>query len=136
MIHAFVLMMLGHFVGDYLLQNQWMALNKSKPGWIGFLACTLHVVLYTASVEYIASVYNPLALALIFIPHWLIDRFSLAKPFLKWKNGGRGMDDIFKVGDTITQEKIWEASFSAPVYIMNDNTMHFLCLLAIAKLFF
>jgi hypothetical protein len=33
---------LAHFIGDYLLQNDWMAQNKKKSN----LACTIHVGLY------------------------------------------------------------------------------------------
>lgn len=30
-------MLLGHLVGDYLVQNDWMALNKSKNNLTGWL---------------------------------------------------------------------------------------------------
>lgn len=33
-----VLAIIGHLVGDYLLQNDWMALNKKKAGHLGALA--------------------------------------------------------------------------------------------------
>src|SRR5438477_10778130 len=32
MDHLFILAVLGHLTGDYLLQSKWMALTKSRPG--------------------------------------------------------------------------------------------------------
>jgi len=46
-------MLLGHLVGDYLLQNNWMALGKSKYNGMGWLTCTVHCVLYTLAVCFI-----------------------------------------------------------------------------------
>lgn len=40
----------GHLVGDYLAQNDWMALNKKAAGWHGLLACAVHCTLWTAAV--------------------------------------------------------------------------------------
>lgn len=45
-----LLAIIGHLVGDYLLQNDWMALNKKKPGSDGALACAVHATLWTCSV--------------------------------------------------------------------------------------
>lgn len=45
-----LLAIIGHLVGDYLLQNDWMALNKKKPGLNGVAACALHTSLWTSSV--------------------------------------------------------------------------------------
>ena len=39
-------MLLGHLVGDYLLQNNYMALNKGRNDLIGWFACLL-LVLFT-----------------------------------------------------------------------------------------
>lgn len=50
MIEVFAASILGHFVGDYLFQNQWMATEKSFPGKRGDVACTVHVLLYTLAV--------------------------------------------------------------------------------------
>ncbi len=83
---VFVLMILAHFVGDYLFQNQWMAIGKSYPKWRGHLACTVHVLAYTLAFVLVAGVFNPWALLSIAVPHWLIDRWSLAKYVLSVEN--------------------------------------------------
>ena len=40
-------MLIGHLVGDYLLQNDWMAENKAKHKGLGWLTCAVHCLLYT-----------------------------------------------------------------------------------------
>jgi len=47
---VFARIVLGHLTGDYLLQNWKMTLRKSQKSWMGFLWCTWHYFLYTASV--------------------------------------------------------------------------------------
>ena len=43
-------MVLGHLMGDYIAQNNWMALNKSKYDKLGWVACLTHCVIYTLCV--------------------------------------------------------------------------------------
>lgn len=132
-VALFVSMMLGHFVGDYLFQNQWMALTKSKPGRYGDLACTVHVLLYTVAIGIFSGVWSFWFLAAVFIPHWVIDRWSLANVLLKWKNGYQMMDTWRQAG-SILEMQVWSVAFAAPVYIANDNTMHFVFLAGTAWL--
>lgn len=175
----FCLMFMGHLVGDYLLQNQWMAINKSGKGWLGHLTCTVHVAIYTLAMctflhmfrfgfhwynvqiilawlmalglvffgrfnqkkativllfllyHMARSLTHPWLVAAIAVPHWLIDRTSFAAIFLKWKNGFK-MWDILQANETnVGPKQVWEVAFSAPVYIVNDNAMHFLLMLPI-----
>lgn len=44
--NSLTLAIIGHLVGDYLLQNDWMALNKKQGSW----ACALHCLIWTTSV--------------------------------------------------------------------------------------
>lgn len=37
-----VLAIIGHLVGDYLFQTDWMAQNKKAPGESGADACIVH----------------------------------------------------------------------------------------------
>lgn len=133
-IQLFVAAMLGHFVGDYLLQNQWMAIGKSHKGFHGHLTCTVHVILYTLSIAIFTSLWSPLFLATVFIPHWLIDRFSLAWYWIDFKNPVSHLkiwDEgpvCAKPAPTELQMNVWKVAFAAPVYIMNDNTFHWVCL--------
>jgi Protein of unknown function (DUF3307) len=141
MINLFVNMMLGHFVGDYLLQNQWMAVGKSHPGKRGHIACTVHVTLYTLAVSLFSGIWSLPFLAVVFVPHWIIDRWSLATYLLKWKNGYT-MKQVWEKAPLCAapapdqlEQNVWKVAFAAPVYIANDNTLHFICLWLAARLF-
>jgi hypothetical protein len=133
-LYIFVAAMLGHFVGDYLFQNQWMAIGKSHPGKRGHIACTVHVLLYTLAIALFTGTRSLPFLLAIAIPHWIIDRWSLATYILKFKNG-YGLHQVWKdaplcarpVGGEL-QQNVWKVAFAAPVYIMNDNTLHWICL--------
>jgi len=130
-LYLFVCAIMGHMVGDYLLQNQWLALNKSKPGRLGALACTIHVLLYTAAVSLFTGLHGLLFLVLVAVPHGIIDRYSLGLKLLNFKNkieerwSPKERPWHYNKG---TVENTWQIAFAAPVYIANDNTLHFLCL--------
>ena len=119
--YLFVAAMLGHFVGDYILQNQWMATEKSYPGKRGHFACTVHVALYTAAVAVFTGIWSPLFLAAVFVPHWLIDRWSLAKYWL-WLKNGYQMKDVWREAPHCAvpapgamELNVWKVAFAAPV---------------------
>jgi len=42
---VFSKILLGNFVGDYLLQNEWMSLNKSRAKY--WLPGLVHAIIYT-----------------------------------------------------------------------------------------
>ena len=69
--------LLAHLWGDYILQSDWRALNKSKRSW----PCLVHVLLYTACFLFVTTSWK--ALAVIGVTHFLIDRFGLAR-YLCW----------------------------------------------------
>jgi len=72
------LAIIGHLVGDYLLQNDWMALNKKNPGNLGGYACIIHSVLWTFSVCLFAG--WPLqgwVTCTLFITHFIQDRTTI-----------------------------------------------------------
>jgi hypothetical protein len=130
----FVAAMLGHFVGDYLFQSQWMATEKSYPGIRGHKACTIHVLLYTFAVALFTG-WHPLFLLAVAAPHWLIDRWSLAKYWLRYKNGYDAFKGVWEKAPVcavpapdLLERNVWKVAFAAPVYIMNDNTLHWVCL--------
>jgi hypothetical protein len=144
---------LGHFVGDYIFQNQWMAIGKSQPGKLGHIACTVHVLSYTFAVAMFTG-WHPLFLFAVAVPHWIIDRWSLAIPILRFKNGfdfygvwnqapldaaaqpspyvatpiTRPLIEDIANGSEKLQLNVWKVAFAAPVYIFNDNTLHWVCL--------
>ena len=125
-----IALFLGHLIGDYILQNDDMAINKSKPSYEGLLPCIKHCTYYALSVAFCVlgggwrliigqTTYNYqwsllAAFLIAYITHYPIDRHSLAKKWMK------------KIGQSTDFEKANEIRkyFIAPVYIAVDNTMH------------
>jgi hypothetical protein len=70
--------LIAHLVGDYVLQNNWMAQRKTSNGYIA----ALHATLYTGAYAVLLVItYHglwwgvPLTLYLILATHLYIDRF-------------------------------------------------------------
>jgi hypothetical protein len=118
-------LLVGHLIGDYILQDDWQAANKTNPWpgwqpqdsknlymqdggvrqgdkntlefaawwlmrndwWKGHLACTIHCTLYTLAVWFCSFWWMPLwGLAVCWLAHWPIDRWRLARHFMRWTN--------------------------------------------------
>lgn len=65
-----------HLVGDYVTQSDWMAQNKTKSSW----AALCHATVYSLPFLLIGSVW---AVLVIWLTHFLIDRYRLAR-YLCW----------------------------------------------------
>jgi len=63
----------GHLVGDYLLQNDWMALNKKKHT----LPCAVHCTLWTLAVCVFAGWSSMPAIAVLWGAHFIQDRINI-----------------------------------------------------------
>jgi hypothetical protein len=72
------LAIIGHLVGDYLIQNDWMALNKKKKT----LNCAVHVTLWTAAVCFFAGWWTVPAVALLWVTHFIQDRTTIINGFM------------------------------------------------------
>lgn len=70
----------AHAVGDYILQSDWMANEKTKRS----VAAAAHAITYTAVFLFITQ--NPIALAIIGTTHFAIDRWRLARFVVYAKN--------------------------------------------------
>lgn len=71
-----LLAIIGHLVGDYLLQNDWMALNKKHPGLNGLLACVIHSAIWALSVCLFAG-WPGWVESLLMIAHFAQDRTNV-----------------------------------------------------------
>lgn len=65
--------LVAHAVGDYILQSDWMANEKTKKS----VAALAHVVTYTLPFLWLTQ--SPAALAVILGTHFVIDRWRLAR---------------------------------------------------------
>lgn len=133
MLTIFESLLLGHLVGDYLLQNNWMAQRKGAK----LFPCVVHCLIYTVCVCLFTEWKNPLWYGVVFLSHFPIDRFSLAD---KWGKliGGRSLTVFMNEGQQgiptgLTDEQrenyvTLRGAFTALVYTVMDNTIHLLLL--------
>lgn len=113
-------LLLGHLVGDYVVQNDWMAGRKGEAGRVGHLACTVHCIAYTLACWAFTFAWMPAwGLAVVFLAHWPIDRFRLAGWWMRNVSG----QSFFASPDNRTFP--WSI-------IVVDNIFHLLTLYAVA----
>lgn len=84
----FVQMLLGHILGDYFFQTNWMALNKTKKSWLGWKAVLLHTITYTFAVCLFMWTFDWYWIVVVFLSHIFIDHYGLAKWFMGTKIKG------------------------------------------------
>jgi len=100
--------LIGHLIGDFLLQTGWMARQK-KTRWAPLLARAL---VYALAIR-LATGRGPAALALVVASHILLDGGDLARQYNAWVKG-----------DTAAG---W-------LNIVTDQTLHLLMLYVVDKL--
>lgn len=137
-------MFLGHLLGDYLLQTEWMALDKSKNTLKGWYAAVIHCYLYTAAVCVFMWNFDFIWIVAVFLSHFPIDKFGLAEKYMKYVKGSslrqyidtvnwtaeRAPDDFTKGHQMLT------GGFRAFVYAVTDNTMHLILMYLAYKLIY
>jgi hypothetical protein len=95
---------IAHLIGDYILQNDWMATGKKQKSWI----CAVHVLTYL--VPFLFCDFKIWQIALIGIQHFAQDRTN----FIVWFMNIKG-----------------QAKFASPPMapwsiILTDNIIHIL----------
>lgn len=105
-----MIQLISHLFGDFVFQNDWMALNKSQYTLKGWVACFVHCLVYTLFFFGQATYAQ---LGLIFLTHFLIDKFSLA----------RGWTNFYKVGVRMPKD-FWLYTY---LIFMVDMTWHLAC---------
>lgn len=118
--------LLAHLVGDYVLQNHWMANTKTRS----WLAAAVHAALYT--LPFLLLTQDWRALAIIGGTHAVIDRYRLAGYWIRfwgvgveghvigWAMARRGYFRRMVTPDAPPFLAVW-------LLILVDNTMH-LCI--------
>jgi hypothetical protein len=114
-----------HGVGDYLIQNDWMALTKKKKTWKGELACQIHCITYALPFALIGSW---TAVALIYLSHYIVDRFHIIEWFLAVRNGVFHTKNFGYAMERPPLISVW-------LYIITDNLIHLICNFLILKYF-
>lgn len=138
MADLFIRIVLGHLIGDYLLQSKKQAINKTEAGSAGLAWSLWHCSLYTASVCLMMWDFRPSVMVLVFLSHWPIDRFCLGDKWLRLI-GGRDLYAIYYSGEKYAEVEpstIIGLGFGCVVYAVVDNTLHLLLLWVFMNLFF
>ncbi|MBC8105775.1 MAG: DUF3307 domain-containing protein [Anaerolineae bacterium] len=107
------LAIVGHMVGDYLLQNDWLAEGKKRSS----LICALHCAIWVLSVCVATSCWIPWVIAFLFITHFAQDRTG----FVRW----------YMVA--IGQDKFASPPMAPWSIIVVDNVFHLVALAVIAR---
>lgn len=111
----YIVFRLKHFICDFMLQSDWMALNKGKPGKEGYNALFSHTIIHATGTLLIVLVYAPslwwLGLVDLFV-HSAIDRL---KGILTLKRSWGTKDTMFWWVFGIDQEL---HNFTHMVYIV------------------
>jgi hypothetical protein len=95
LIVLYVLFRVKHFVCDFLLQSDWMALTKGTPGREGYQALFTHSAIHAAGTLIIALIFAPSLWwlgPLDFVVHSIVDRI---KGYFTYKGGWQPKDTIF-----------------------------------------
>lgn len=109
---ALILGFLFHLVGDYLLQNDWMANEKTK----NFLPAFLHATIYSIPFMFLVSWE---AWLVIYVTHFFIDRYRLATYWIQAINSTPNRSNFGYGKDKPMFVSMW-------LMIIIDNTFHIL----------
>lgn len=91
----YILFRIKHFMCDFMLQTDWMALTKGKPGKAGYQALFTHTLIHAAGTLVIVLFFAPALwwLAIVdFVIHSIVDRF---KGLVTLKKGWKTNDTLF-----------------------------------------
>ena len=110
---------LAHMVGDYLIQSDWMAQEKTKRWW----PAIAHALTY--GIPFLFVTQSPLALLVIVGTHAVIDRYRMARHVVWFKN--QLAPRVFRPPRTATghgpDRPEW---LSVWLLIIADNVLHML----------
>jgi hypothetical protein len=113
--------LLAHAIGDYVLQSDWMATEKTKRS----LAALVHVIFYGVPFLFLRPLWT--AMAVIIGTHFIIDRWRLARFVVMIKNHIGPRCIVECKFDTPTGYPVATPPFlTVWLLIITDNIMHVL----------
>lgn len=128
---------LAHLVGDYILQSDWMATEKTEQSF----AAAIHALTYSLPFLFFSPSWQ--AIAFIAATHFVIDRWRLARYVVWFKNYLAPLSVDMSAGPPLwissDAQRPWSECRatgypeSRPVWlatwllIIADNTLHLIC---------
>lgn len=106
-------LLVGHLVGDFILQTRWMADKKASE----LLPLLTHAAVYTVTVTLFASLENGLSwwgIGSIFISHVILDQRAFVDYWAAKINGNTDIDWL-----KITLDQAWHILILALVTLIN-----------------
>lgn len=112
-MNLFSWLLLGHLLGDWFLQNDWMARGKKQglftlPGMIHFTTYTamILIVFWLFNNFQIHLITSCIVASIVFVSHWLIDATDIVQSWMRF----------------------YRQSDREEVRVMVDQTLHLLAL--------
>jgi hypothetical protein len=96
------MIVVAHMIGDYLLQNKWMATRKRAF----LLPCLVHVALYALAVAVICRWFD-WRLLVVAGTHFLMDRYGLAAKWRQWFSGDQELPWIITADNSVHLLVLW-----------------------------
>lgn len=93
----------GHLVGDYILQNDWMALNKKARTF----PCLVHCLIWAACVCLFGGTFSPLAFGLLLATHFIQDRTSIVRQWMSLIGQDKFATGICAPWSIIVVDNVW-----------------------------
>lgn len=95
--------LIGHLVGDYLLQNDYLAANKKTNSWV----CLQHCLIWTLCVMLFSGWHQWWVFAFLLGTHFTQDRTAIISKWMDW-NGQHGFrTGICSPWSVIVVDNVW-----------------------------
>jgi hypothetical protein len=118
---AIILGFIFHLIGDYVTQNHWMAINKTKYNWVALL----HANIYSAPFLLLFLLIpgdQKFAFCIILWTHFFIDRFRLAQYWIKLVNWNWNSDNHGFPNETPVWLSTWLLFIVDNIFHISINT--------------
>ncbi len=102
MSETLALAFLGHCVGDYLLQNDWMALNKKSDSEI----CAIHAGIWALSVQLFTG-WGAFWFIPLFVTHFIQDRTNIIAWYMDTVGQKQFRTGVCAPWSTIVVDNVW-----------------------------
>lgn len=135
--------LIGHLVGDFLLQNDWQAMHKKEDSFRGLVSCLVHCILYTLAVCLFTGWWRLDLIGLVFLSHFPIDKTYIVAWYMIKTESFRRLLSVeplvvppeytWTLADLYLRIKNAEDNHKIWAYLFVDNTVHLTLLWLIAR---
>jgi len=128
-------LLIGHFLGDFVFQNNWMALNKKEQTYPCFIHCTIYSCIVTLFLMQELN-FSLFLFLFIFLSHYILDGTHLVDKWMKFYDIRSWDSSLPRAEDRYGKKTyiIWTehpiakdvviTSFGSILYVVIDNILH------------